>query len=138
MDSPRNVLCCIYYYQQKEEILREIAWKKKSVDYERARSHFLKLLLQKILAAGASYRWDHPFHLQVKLNGWTFLLQDPRQLPALFAFLQGEPIKVPDWLSLLPCLLTEYPSEGIPPSLNRGEEDLNPLIGFPSLPLSFG
>lgn len=58
----------------------------------------------------------HPFHLQVKLNGWAFLLQDPRQLPALFAYLQVEPIKVPDWLSLSPCLLTEYPSEGIPPT----------------------
>lgn len=45
-------------------------------------------LLNVICQAGATYTWGHPFSIQVKREGHSFILSDPDQLLALFLFLE--------------------------------------------------
>lgn len=75
------------FYVLKEEILQK-AWEKESIEFNGAsitffqdlsnQTHFISRqihhLIKPIRTANVTYRWDHPFHLQVKKDGRLFNL----------------------------------------------------------------
>lgn len=111
--KPRDVICRVHKYLLKEEIMR-LAWRKGPLDFDGATiqllpdvsrhtlwmRRLLRPLLDVIRNAGATYKWGYPFHVIIKKAERTFLLKSPRDLPDLFAFLEAEPIPVPDWLHI--------------------------------------
>lgn len=112
---PRDVICRIHHYIQKEQILRK-AWAAEDPEIDGAtvkilpdlsratlqRRAILKPLLDLARRKGATYRWGYPFSVTFRKDQRSFTLRKPDALPALLAFLDAEPIDVPDWLGPLP------------------------------------
>lgn len=99
--APRDVLCRIHFYTLKEDITKK-AWEQKEISWRtnkikilsdlsrktlRMRA-LLRPLLEKLQALGLTYKWGFPFHLVIKKGPQAFILQTPKDLPALFDFLQ--------------------------------------------------
>lgn len=113
-DKPRDVLCKIHYFSVKEQIMRE-AWSKGPIDFQGTKIMLLQDLSRKTLdlrrvlkpvleaarQQGAEYKWGYPLHLILRLNGRTFVLRSPRQMPDLCTFLGVQAIEVEDWHKIL-------------------------------------
>lgn len=110
---PRDVVCRIHHYIHKEQILRK-AWEAEDPeldgvtvkilpDLSRAtlqRRAIMKPLLDLARRKGATYRWGYPLSATFRKDQRSFTLRKPDALPALFTFLDAEPIAV--WLGPLP------------------------------------
>lgn len=113
-DTSRDVICKLHHYQIKESILKA-AWLKGTVEYKGSPVKILQDLAPKTLALrrrikpvleaarqrGADYRWGYPFFVVFKLNGRSFSLRSPDQLPAAWMFLGVPPIEIQDWSDIL-------------------------------------
>lgn len=114
-NRPRDVICRLHRYTQKEQILRA-AWANDRIDFDGAelsiyldvsratlkRRAILKPLLERLRWAALPYRWGFPLQLSVRKGGATFTLRCHADLPDLFLFLDMEPIQLPDWMKPLP------------------------------------
>ena len=60
------------------------------------RRAMLRLVLDKIKQAGGTYRWGYPIAVIIKRNTQTFHLQQPRELPEMFKFMEMEAIGGPN------------------------------------------
>lgn len=112
---PRDVLCRLHCYTQKETLLRK-AWDKGDVEFDGAhiqilldlsratlqRRAMLKPLLELARSKGCTYRWGYPLAVIFRTDRASFTLRTPADLPALFDFLEAEPIQVPNWLLRIP------------------------------------
>lgn len=112
---PRDVVCRLHRYTQKENILRR-AWEYGDVevggkqarilpDLSRAtlkRRALLRPLLELVKQKGLTYRWGYPLSVLFRKDTSSFTLQRTEDLPALFRFMDTEPIQVPYWLQFLP------------------------------------
>lgn len=110
-NNPRDVLCRVHFFQDKDTILRT-AWDKGPYHLEGARvillqdlakntlamRRQLKPLLEVALQQGATYKWGFPFQLVLKKNRKFFVLRSHDQLADAFAFLGAQPIEVKNWL----------------------------------------
>lgn len=108
-DRPRDVVCRLHHYVQKEAILRQ-AWDRVEVevggtqiwilpDLSRAtlrRRAMLRPLLDLAKQTGHTYRWGYPLAVTLRKDTTAFTLQSAADLPALYRFLGAEPIQVPD------------------------------------------
>ena len=111
LDRPRDIICRLYKYQQKEAILRT-AWDIKDIVYEGApvkilpdlsratlqRRACLRPLLDLAREKGATYRWGYPLAVTFRKSAASFTLRAPAELPELFIFLETTSIQVPNWL----------------------------------------
>lgn len=114
-DRPRDVICRLLRYAQKDRIVRG-AWERGTVsvdgapvtilpDLSRAtlrRRAMLKPALELARQLGFTYRWGYPLAVTFRKDGSAYTLQSPADLPGLFRFLGAEPIPIPDWLQILP------------------------------------
>lgn len=112
---PRDVVCRLHRYTQKENILRR-AWEHGEVDVQGIRTKILpdlsratlkrRALLRPLLdlakQKGLTYRWGYPLSVLFRNSTGSFSLQRSEDLPALFRFMEVEPIQIPDWLQFLP------------------------------------
>lgn len=113
-ERPRDVLCRLHRYTQKELILRK-AWDHGEVECEGAmikilpdlsratlqRRALLRPALELAKRQGCTYRWGYPLAVTFRRETTSFTLRTP-ELPAFFEFLAAEPISVPDWLAFVP------------------------------------
>lgn len=114
-DRPRDVLCRVHHYNQKELILRR-AWEHGAVEFDGAtikilpdlsratlqRRAMLRPILDLARRQDCTYRWGFPLAVIFRKSASSFTLRTPADLPALFVFLGAEPIHVPNWLAILP------------------------------------
>lgn len=114
-DRPRDVLCRVHRYTQKDLILRK-AWEQGEVSFDGAgikilpdlsratllRRAMLKPVLELARRQGCTYRWGYPLAVTFRNNATSFTLRSPLDLPALFTFLGSDPIEIPNWLTLVP------------------------------------
>lgn len=114
-DRPRDVICRLHRYTQKEQILRA-AWNTDRIDFDGAelrifpdvsratlqRRAMLKPLLERLQWAVLQYRWGFPLQLTMRKERASFILRHHADLPDLFLFLNMEPFHIPDWLKQLP------------------------------------
>lgn len=114
-DSSRSwdVVCRLHHYRQKDDILRR-AWKHGDVELDEVQIRILpdlfratlqrRALLRPILVLakqrGCTYRWGYPLAVTFRRDMTSFTLHTPAELPALFNYLEADPI--PDWLQILP------------------------------------
>lgn len=112
---PRDVVCRLHRYTIKENILRR-AWEHGDVELEGTRTKILpdlsratlkrRALLRPLLdlakQKGLTYRWGYPLSVLFRGATGSFSLQRSDDLPALFRFMEAEPVQVPDWLQFLP------------------------------------
>lgn len=112
---PRDVLCRIHHYNQKELILRR-AWEQGTVEFDGAtikvlpdlsratlqRRAILRTLLDLSRRQDCTYQWGYPLAVSFRKMNAAFTLRTPADLPAFFAFLEVEPIPVQNWLTILP------------------------------------
>lgn len=110
-ERPRDVLCRLHRYAQKEVILRA-AWESGEVEFDGARVQILpdisratlqrRAMLRPALEAarqqGCTYRWGYPLAVTFRSNQAAFTLRTPSDLPAFFTFLGTDPVPVPNWL----------------------------------------
>lgn len=113
-DRPRDVLCSMHHYTQKESIMRA-AWTKGSLDHKGTPIHLLQDVSKKILdlrralrplleAArqhGVDYKWGYPFFLILRKAGRSFILRTPAQVREACVFIGTPAVDVPDWFSIL-------------------------------------
>lgn len=111
---PRDVVCRVHHYVHKELILRK-AWESEDPELDGAtvkilpdlsratlqRRAILKPLLDLAKRKEATYRWGYPLSVTFRRNQRSFTLRKPDALPALFTFLDTEPIEIPNWLGPL-------------------------------------
>lgn len=114
-NHPRDVICRLHYFSQKESILKE-TWETGIVELEGARIKILpdlskatlqprallRPVLNRIRQLGYTYCWRLPFAVTVRNNSSSFTLSLQTNLPGLFNFLEIEPFPVPDWRQILP------------------------------------
>lgn len=112
---PRDVLCRLHRYAQKEILLRR-AWDQGEVEFDGAhiqilpdlsratlqRRAMLKPVLELARSLGCTYRWGYPLAVIFRTDRASFTLRTPADLPALFDFLGTEPIQMPNWLLKIP------------------------------------
>lgn len=129
---PRDVVCRVHHYVHKELILRK-AWESEDRELDGAtvkilpdlsratlqRRAILKPPLDLAKRKGATYRWGYPLSATFRKNQRSFTLRKPDALPALFTFLDAEPIEIPNWLGPL----TRTPGH---PSSSRVNSNLPP------------
>lgn len=113
--NPRDVVCRLHRYLQKEAILRR-AWEHGDVDHNESRVRILpdlsratlkrRAMLRPLLdlakQKGFTYRWGYPLSVTFRNDTAAFTLQTATDLPELFRFFDAPPISVPDWLQILP------------------------------------
>lgn len=113
--NPRDVVCRLHRYLQKEAILR-CAWEHGDVEHHGAqvrilpdlsratlkRRALLRPLLELAKQKGFTYRWGYPFSVTFRNESTAFTLQATTDLPGLFRYLDTDPIQIPDWLQILP------------------------------------
>ncbi|XP_077319612.1 uncharacterized protein LOC143942237 [Lithobates pipiens] len=109
-ERPRDVLCRVHRYSQKEMILRR-AWEHGEVNFDGAvvkvlpdlsratlqRRALLRLALELSRRRGCTYRWGYPLAVTFRRENGFFTLRTPEDLPAFFLFLGVDPIPVPNW-----------------------------------------
>lgn len=114
-DRPRDVLCRVHRYTQKDLVLRK-AWERGEVMFDGAeikilpdlsratlqRRAMLKPILELARGLGCTYRWGYPLAVTFRNSTASFTLRTPSELSALFTFLGSEPIEAPNWLTLVP------------------------------------
>lgn len=105
----------LHHFAPREWIIRR-AWDSGTEDFDGApiklmpdlsratlyRRALLHSLLDLARRAGATYRWGYPLYVTFHKPNSSFTLRSQLDLPALFAFLDVDPIQVPNWLLLLP------------------------------------
>lgn len=105
-NRPRDVVCRLLRYVQKERILRG-AWERNEIllngstikvlpDLSRAtlrRRAMLKPVLDLAKSRGFTYRWGYPLAVTFRKDGAAFTVQTPEDLPALFRFLETDQIR---------------------------------------------
>lgn len=110
---PRDVICRIHFFGQKETISRA-AWEAGAYELEGNKiiilqdlasktlkmRRLLKPVLDAVKKQGALYRWGFPFSLIVKFKGQTLEIKSPDQLGTLFDCLGIIPFEVPDWVQV--------------------------------------
>lgn len=112
--TPRNVICKIHHYPQKDAIIRggrekgplEVQGSQVLILQDLASKTLgmgrtLKPLLDIARSKGIPYRWGYPFFLTLKKDGRTFTLRTPGQLPGAFRFLDSLQVEIEDWMLLL-------------------------------------
>lgn len=114
-DQPRDVICRLHRYVQKELIMKA-AWQKGTVDFAEVAIYIypdiswatlmwramLKPLLASLRSAQLQYRWGFPLQLTIRKEGSSYTLRRHTDLPDLFEFLGMEAIPLQDWLCPLP------------------------------------
>lgn len=114
-ERPRDVICRLYKYSQKEQILRA-AWEVGNIDFEgnpvkiladlsRAtlqRRACLRPILELAKKQGYTYRWGYPLTVTFRKASSSYILRTPTDLPGLFAFMDVPPIQTPNWLFYIP------------------------------------
>ncbi|CAN2390698.1 hypothetical protein PRIEUP_LOCUS735, partial [Pristimantis euphronides] len=99
MGRPRDVICCMHYYKEKEAIIRA-AWRenlqtsqsfpikvlsdlsKRTLNLRRA----LKPLLLELKNRNIPYRWGYPFQFSVRRDGKTVFFKQIEDLPHFLDF----------------------------------------------------
>lgn len=123
---PRDVICRVHHYVHKEQILRK-AWEAEDPELDGAtikifpdlsratlqRRAILKPLLDLARRKGATYRWGYPLSVTFRKDQRSFTLRNPEALPALFTFLDTDPIDIPNWLGHLPRTQGRPTSSGL-------------------------
>lgn len=114
-DCPRDVLCQLHRYTHKELILCR-AWEHGEVNFDGAtikilpdltratlqRKDLLRPILDLATQRGCTYRWGYPLVVTIREAMASFTLRTSTDLPALFTFLESDPVQVLDWLAILP------------------------------------
>lgn len=114
-ERPRDVLCRLHRYSRKELILRE-AWGAGDTEFDGALIKILPDLSRATLQCrarlrhvldlarnrGSTYRWGYLLVVTFRRTSSSFTLCTPADLPDPFAFLDVEPIQVPNWLQIIP------------------------------------
>lgn len=134
---PRDVVCRLHRYAQKEDILHR-AWDFGDLEVSGSRIKILpdlsgatlkrRALLRPLLELarqkGCTYRWGYPLAVTFRKEARAFTLRSPAELQALFQFLEADPMPIPDWLQLLPRMTGRSGVSNIrgpvPPRLQRG------------------
>lgn len=107
------MVCRLHRYVQKEDILRR-AWELGEVDLldlSRATLQcraLLRPVLELAKQRGFTYRWGYPLAVTFRKDATLFTLRATAELPALFEYLETDPI--PDWLQILPWATAELVS----------------------------
>lgn len=110
--APRDIVCCLADFKQKEEILskarslEEICYKGKRIELYQDLSPLtlqqrraLRPLLSVLRDHGIPYRWRFPFGLSATRQGRTQLLRYPEDLEEFCLQLKIPRVNLPDWLS---------------------------------------
>lgn len=106
-DKPRDVLCRLHRYSQKHIILRK-SWDHDPIEFDGAtlqilpdmsratlqRRALLKPVLESARRNGFTYRWGYPLAVTFRKAQVSFTLRSPADLPALFTFMNAEPVQV--------------------------------------------
>lgn len=109
-DPLRDIVCCFVDYRLKEEVAIK-AQEQKEFSFNGSEVKIFQNLsqitlnnrraLQPILATlrerNMAYKWHFPFGLCVTVQGRSFTLQTPVDLPQFFEHVNLAPISVPDW-----------------------------------------
>lgn len=111
---PQDVICRLHHYIHKEAIAHR-AWESGDLEFDgarvilpdlsRAMLHHRALpkpLLDLARRRNATYRWGFPLSVTFHRGQRSFQLRSPEALPALFAFLEADPIALPNWMGYLP------------------------------------
>lgn len=112
---PRDVICRLHRYKQKEVVLRK-AWEYETLEFDGAevkilpdlsratpqRRAMLRPLLDVARRLNVIYRWGFPLLATFRKEQRSFTLRNPGDLPALFTFLDSDPVPIPNWLMFLP------------------------------------
>lgn len=136
-DKPRDVICRLHRYGQKEDILRR-AWDLGDIEVDGAqvrimpdlsratlrRRAMLRPILDLARQTGHTYCWGYPLAVTFRKDNTAFSLQSAADLPALFRFLGTEPIQVPDWLQFIPRQIGQSGA-----AANRGPQVQRPQRG---------
>ncbi|XP_069805813.1 apoptosis-resistant E3 ubiquitin protein ligase 1 [Dendropsophus ebraccatus] len=124
-NRPRDVLCRVHYYQQKEALMQR-AWELGPIDYAGvevsllpdlssctlAMRRLLRPLLSAIKDQGASFRWGYPFHLIIRHSGTTCIVRSPEDLPEALSLLGLSSLSIPNWTApVLPSLISDQATE---------------------------
>uniref|UniRef100_A0A8C5QII1 Transposase n=1 Tax=Leptobrachium leishanense TaxID=445787 RepID=A0A8C5QII1_9ANUR len=108
--TPRDVICRLHYYRQKEDILQaarrqdvkdplgnalqlypDLSW------HTLQARRLLKPLTEVLRDRQVKYRWGYPFSLQVTLDGVHYGITSVTDLPPLLTALGIESLDIPDW-----------------------------------------
>ncbi|XP_069812865.1 uncharacterized protein [Dendropsophus ebraccatus] len=127
-NRPRDILCRVHYYQQKEALLQR-AWELGPLDYHGAEVTLLPDLSRRTLAMrrllrpllDASYRWGYPFHLIVRRGGISCIVRTPGDLPEVFKLLDIPDLPISDWTTPILPMPAARPAPGrrSPPAEQR-------------------
>lgn len=115
LDRPRDVLCRLHRYTQKELILRK-AWDHGELEFDGAtikilpdlsrgtlqRRALLRPALELARRKGYTYRWGYPLAVTFRNGATSCTLHTPAELPDFFDFLEVELVAVSDWLAFVP------------------------------------
>lgn len=111
---PRDVICKLHHFPQKEAIIRG-GWEKGPIEVRGAQviilqdlapktlqmRKILKPLLEIARSKDIVYRWGFPFSLTLRKENRSFTLRTPAQLQGAFRFLDSPPIEITDWMAIL-------------------------------------
>lgn len=126
LDRPRDVICRIHQYTHKELVLHA-TYERGDITFDGAVVRImpdlskstlqwralLKPVLEAVRNAGITYRWGFPISVTFKKAQHSFTLRTPADLPALFIFMETDPIEVPDWLQSLQRSIPRPGSSGM-------------------------
>lgn len=116
-DTPRNVICQVHYYDEKELIMKK-AKEAASLDFDGAilsfypdlaretleRRRALRPLTEKLQAASIKYRWGFPAALIASRDGKTAILRFPEDLEKFCMDVNIIPPELPGWQEATPAL----------------------------------
>lgn len=111
---PRDIICRLHHYTHKETILHQ-AWEAGVIDFDGSSVKILpdlskvtlqhRAMLQPLLdlacRLGLTYRGGYPLSVTFRKDQRSFTLRAPADLPALFTFMEMEPISIPNWLPFI-------------------------------------
>lgn len=116
-DIPRDVICRVHYYEEKELIMKK-ARDAAPLDFDGATLSFfpdlaretldrrraLKPLTEKLRAASINYRWTFPAALIARRDGKTAVLRFPEDLEKFCMDVSITPPELPGWQDTIPPL----------------------------------
>lgn len=124
MTRPRDNICCIHHYTQKEDIMRT-ACLASNIIFESSKislfmdlsKHTLQMraLIKPLLALlqtrNISYRWGFPFALHVHHQDASVTFRSPQDLPLFLKTLNLPDVTLPEWDFLFPTdAMSDAPS----------------------------
>uniref|UniRef100_A0A8C5M0Z8 Uncharacterized protein n=1 Tax=Leptobrachium leishanense TaxID=445787 RepID=A0A8C5M0Z8_9ANUR len=111
--APRDIICRLHYYVDKERILMasrktdlqdrmgnslqvfpDLSWS--TLQARRA----LRPLTQILQERQIRYRWGYPFSLTTVIDGESFFVSSPEDIPPLTSALGVTPLSIPDWFAI--------------------------------------